>query len=627
MKNLLTLFPFIKKSQDDFEFQYKLLNKVTLTGKINSDNTTTNLFEFAENTSKNLSELKKTLITLLLKENINTISHKLRSKAEVTIDILIRNLFERTADVGFLATDSEIINFLEEKDVSKKSLEERLHEYVLKYSVYNEILVFDTKGTVKAHFNHTNSITFTEDPIIAQTLQNSDYVERYAQTDIFKEQSKTLTYTQRIEHNGVTLGVLCLCFKFEDELERIFNNLKSDNETILLIEDNKVIASSNPSTYKVDSFYKNLDEEYTVTGHNVSVSAKTMGYQGYFGLPWTAVVIRDNKKTVPTEENTSIDHTFENSEIKKIIQRADDIVGDLADIIINGELIAAKRRMYILNPILDNLRVISSNLLSTIKDAGQNLNNLVQSSMHFNLASSSALAIDIMDRNLYERANDSRWWALTPLFIDELSKPTPDSKAIHEVLLYINELYTVYTNIFIYDTTKTIIASSHDTTILGKVLSGMEIDKTLSNSITQNYFVSDFVSTSLYENRPTYIYHASIKNENKIVGGIGIIFDSSVEFNAILDDSFTTTVKGLSLFIDGEGKIISSTSDDFVVGEPCGLNDEMMKKFLLEDTSYELVELNNISYVVASAKSKGYREYKVSDNYKNSVIALTFVEI
>ncbi|MDQ7068951.1 MAG: hypothetical protein Q9M40_13855 [Sulfurimonas sp.] len=31
------------------------------------------------------------------------------------------------------------------------------------------------------------------------------------------------------------------------------------------------------------------------------------------------------------------------------------------------------------------------------------------------------LAIDIMDRNLYERANDSRWWALTPLFIEELS--------------------------------------------------------------------------------------------------------------------------------------------------------------------------------------------------------------
>ena len=25
---------------------------------------------------------------------------------------------------------------------------------------------------------------------------------------------------------------------------------------------------------------------------------------------------------------------------------------------------------------------------------------------------SSALAIDIMDRNLYERANDCRWWAL-----------------------------------------------------------------------------------------------------------------------------------------------------------------------------------------------------------------------
>ncbi len=34
-------------------------------------------------------------------------------KSQVAIDILIRNLFERRADIGFLATDDDIRLFLE----------------------------------------------------------------------------------------------------------------------------------------------------------------------------------------------------------------------------------------------------------------------------------------------------------------------------------------------------------------------------------------------------------------------------------------------------------------------------------------------------------------------------------
>ena len=49
----------------------------------------------------------------------------LRSDARVTIDILIRNLFERTADIGFLATDSEIRRFAEMANGGQDDLEER----------------------------------------------------------------------------------------------------------------------------------------------------------------------------------------------------------------------------------------------------------------------------------------------------------------------------------------------------------------------------------------------------------------------------------------------------------------------------------------------------------------------
>jgi len=42
---------------------------------------------------------------------------------------------------------------------------------------------------------------------------------------------------------------------------------------------------------------------------------------------------------------------------------------------------------------------------------------------------------------------------------------------------------------------------------------------------------------------------------------------------------------------------------------------------------YGIVEFNGEEYILASAISKGYREYKVSDNYSNRVIALTLSKI
>ncbi len=75
----------------------------------------------------------------------------------------------------------------------------------------------------------------------------------------------------------------------------------------------------------------------------------------------------------------------------------------------------------------------------------------------------AALAIDIMDRNLYERANDCRWWALTPTFAELLSAPSPTDThraTIRAILQTINGLYTVYSNLIVFDRAGRIIAVS-----------------------------------------------------------------------------------------------------------------------------------------------------------------------
>ncbi|MGE4516085.1 MAG: chemotaxis protein CheW, partial [Arcobacteraceae bacterium] len=131
--------------------------------------------------------------------------NEMRSKASVSVDIVIRNLFERTADIGFLATDDDIRNFLitvqevEEKrqvDTTIQSIEEcldethykkqlkyikqRFNEYVAKYSVYYDIILFDNKGNIVAKLDENNPVLKTKDELLDIIKSTShEYVETY----------------------------------------------------------------------------------------------------------------------------------------------------------------------------------------------------------------------------------------------------------------------------------------------------------------------------------------------------------------------------------------------------------------------------------------------------------------
>jgi hypothetical protein len=172
----LEIFPFIRNSVNLFDDQNRFLKKIILTGKIAALEKAANLFSFTEKTIETFSELKEELIPLLIRENLKKFTEELRSKAQISIDILIRNLLERTADVGFLATDAVIINFLNGKETSDR-LQKRLIEYTMKYSVYNEIIITDLDGNVKLNINDENSIHVTTDTIIQNAINTNGYVE------------------------------------------------------------------------------------------------------------------------------------------------------------------------------------------------------------------------------------------------------------------------------------------------------------------------------------------------------------------------------------------------------------------------------------------------------------------
>ena len=625
-------------------------------------NSSTNINE----TKNNFSNLTNNLLNHLSYELLQKTVRQMKFKAQISIDILIRNLFERTADIGFLATDNDIREFIinnkNRYDSSfhdnAKILKNRFLEYTQKYSVYYDIVLLDTKGKVLVQLDDNQNIDKSEDDIINIALNSSDYVESYKYHDFLPNRKKSLVYASKVtktnDSNSETIGVLCLCFRFKDEMNGIFKNLADEkNKECLTIldKDGTVIASSD--TYHIDlgtSLEFNINNSFDLISHGgrdyLVKSCKTNGYQGYMGQEWYGhILVPLEFAFVAEDDNLDIDQSIllailqEGSgfsdDLKKIPLEANNIQTNLNRLVWNGNINKGgdDRRESNRNFARALLNEVSSTGEKTRKIFDLSIANLTKTIILNNVTYVASLMVDIMDRNLYERANDCRWWALTQDFKDVLSSNDIDKSnnyKLTEILKYINNLYTVYTNLFIYDDNGIIVAVSNDEEkhLIGMQLNENVVQKTKDIKNSNDYFVSNFMKTKLYGDEHTYIYYASITQEESCVGGIGIVFDSKVEFKAMLEESVPNFCeedrnKRFGVYTDKSGMIISSSSDELKIGELL----EIDKKFFNiknGETKSEIIEYKGDYYAIGAKCSQGYREYKVSDSYKNDVISIFF---
>src|SRR5688572_8900375 len=193
--------------------------------------------------------LASQLVTHLGAETHQKAALACEARAQVVIDILVRNLFERTADVGFLAADDGIRKFCRDAPVllslvaqgdeeaqgaartlemAREGIQRRLTEYVAKYSVYNNVVLVAPDGRVLAQLAGGEAPASTRDPLVGATLTTSlPFVETFKASDLVPGARRALIYSHRVTHNGDAVAVLCLCFKLEDECTGIFEGLRN----------------------------------------------------------------------------------------------------------------------------------------------------------------------------------------------------------------------------------------------------------------------------------------------------------------------------------------------------------------------------------------------------------------
>jgi chemotaxis signal transduction protein len=649
-------------------------NLLTLLGQMS------NLGMDMSDTREAFEQLTQQLLVKLGGERLKKLTSEMNSKAQVAVDIVIRNLFERTADIGFLATDDDIREYLEHvllnnkaddayrhtKAVLKKALVQRFNEYVAKYSVYDNIVLFNTSGEILVQLDQNNQSIKSSCHFIDEALTTSqDFIEYYDYCDISHSQEKSLVYAFKVtktnDAGSEVLGVLALFFKFEDEMRGVFQNLlvKEDWLNILLLDSSAKVISSSDS-YQIPlgaTMQKVLNSEYKIVRFGgreyLAKTCKTKGYQGFFGLDWLGHVMiplenafaLTSETALPSLNKNILNSVMRNSnlfgeELVTIPKEAEKIQKELDITVWNGNVKIANTKSgdnSFSKSLLIEISKTGSKTKTIFEESIANLNNTVISSILNDVSFLAKLAIDIMDRNLYERANDCRWWALTTFFRKSLKHPHADNAEISQILAYINNLYTVYTNLLIYDKNGVVLAVSQEdeSNIVGVKLNNSWVTETLNMRDSQAYIVSPFTKSSLYANRSTYIYSASITDiddHNEVLGGIGVIFDSEPEFYAMLADTLPKdkdgkTVEGyFALFCDREKTIISSTNQELRIGEALNIGESFFN--LKSGESYaNIIEYKGKYFSVGASLSKGYREYKINDNYTNDVIAIIFAEI
>ncbi|KGH31854.1 chemotaxis protein CheW [Comamonas testosteroni] len=616
--------------------------------------------------------LEQDLVQSMVMQAVTGVTAGLASQAQHLIDTLVRNLYERTADVGFLATDAMLCQFMAGADGDEAAITQRLRAYRSKYTVYADILLLDAEGQVRASASERSQATGQpcRDALIARALQSQGFVQGFGITDLLPGHDSGLIYAHRMLHpiNQQAVGVLCLCFDFDGEMQGIWSGRdRTDGSgapeaqtsiALLLDEQGQVLASSDLHWIGVGANVRPHRDGASVLhvhgGRTYLVqSAASAGYQGYMGPQgWRAQIMTPLELAFGLQSQAGLEgldaavaqglltHAHRFCPPLHAIHSAADTI---RRVVWNGRVMTAGKQM-------DNTRLQA--VLEQIGETGARTNEVFSQSidalygtvLNTALRDNSlltSLLVDLLDRNLYERANDCRWWALTPQLSELLEVLALGERAgdqvseACELLTAIHDLYTVYQQIMVYDIRGKVVAISQrgrldagGSELLGTYIEADSLHQVLALAGTQAYHVSPWRPCVQHEDEgPTYVYHAAIRNsDGMVLGGIGLVFHAQREFKAMLEGVTGVQAGGAGsrrvAYLSRSGMVMSSSDVQLQPGVQLELPPVMLALAPGQSMARAMVYQGQYCVVAITAGS-GYREFKRSDGYREEVLALS----
>lgn len=229
------------------------------------------------------------------------------------------------------------------------------------------------------------------------------------------------------------------------------------------------------------------------------------------------------------------------------------------------------------------------------------------------LADLSLNMIEIIDRNLYERSCDVRWWATDSAVVDCAADPSDDRRRhASQRLGVILESYTVYLDLWIADLKGEVIATGRPTrypSALGaRVADEGWFRQALATRTGNDFTVGDVARNSRLDDRVVATYATAIRRDgladSEPVGVLGIFFDWEPQAAAVVEGVRLEEAernRTRCLLLDARHRLIASSDGKGMLTEvfPLRRTDEAMGHYV--DSS---------GRIIGYSLTPGYETYK-----------------
>ncbi len=605
----LYAIPFIARINRELTHLDTWWTAVSLVGKVNHQDVGGHFLQTLSEAQEQFQALRQDFVHQLAQITHQNIDTTLSLRAQALVDLLFRNLFERTADVAFLAQDPTIADLCH---VQLSDYHPYLQTYCGLYSVYQNVAIFNDTLTLMARARNLTEQRIDKSKLM-EALAQSGYCEWHAPS-MSNLNTASIYYAHAIEKNGKKEGVLLLEFNLQEELHEIEMFLTKENPDYLL-----ALSGENSTVWNKHNL--NTHQTLEINKNSAALSKSFSSFQGYAGLPWQATVSLPITSAISDKNDDNgirLNSTLFPSGLYHI-QKLSDF--SLLLVILNGKIISLQRHAQAFLPILEDFQRIGKSinacLSGTIKRIYMLNYDRIQTEMRF----SSQLAAEFFSRSFYERANDCRWWSLNPDLMLHISQN--QHQKLSTVLTDIHTLYTVYQSLIIYNPAGEIMATSALNTTNQTTTNKLDFSvMTCLEPLTYHA-----VAHADVNNQDTFSFYTAIHINNEMNAILSITFDAKTQLTMMLTDVLPTqnhecTHQNWAAFATQVGVIAQTEHTPNSIKEQTWLQLEYPQNLAIGETKLIEKHINGQRYCIAMTRSAPYREFLLQTGFDHIVFAI-----
>ena len=265
----------------------------------------------------------------------------------------------------------------------------------------------------------------------------------------------------------------------------------------------------------------------------------------------------------------------------------------------------------------DKTANIAKDMYGQSREITEEMTELIDTFRGTRLSDLALVNIDLIDRNLYERTCDVRWWATDGSLVDALADPTPERTAFASQRMgVILDAYTVYHDLVLCDAHGEIVANGRPNDFRSKGKKRRAdpwFRQAVASASGDEYGFESAHNSELVNGEPALAYSCAVRRDGRahgtVLGVLGILFNWAGLANPIFESiPVDPSEKDLTdaFIIDSSGCVMAS-SLDYAIGERLAIPG--LSKVMDSPKGYFLSKWKGDRVCVGHARAPGFETY------------------